>query len=263
MSYSMMVLAVVAVLFIVASVVLVHKLLSMRQEFAQVRLLSLSTAADSDVVGGVGISLLVASPASLSAMVNLLDSRYPLSEVVVALNCEKQPNLLQQLKLRYALVACSVEGCTVYRSRDRAYRRLVVVTTREKVDSAALYDLAAHNALFDYLLRVPADYQLFTFAVGRIAEVLASELSGGVDVVTTEQIGLYLLSRREWLSRGGFGDEPQQSNSKIVHISEPLCLNNSDKDYSLLVERSRYNFCDFLALKIMRYGNKLLSLIKT
>ena len=184
MSYSMIVLAVIAVLFIVASVVLVHKLLSMRQEFAQVRLLSLSTAADSDVVGGVGISLLVASPASLSAVVNLLDSRYPLSEVVVALNCEKQPNLLQQLKLRYALVACSVEGCTVYRSRERVYRRLVVVTTREKVDSAALYDLAAHNALFDYLLRVPADYQLFTFAVGRIAEVLASELSGGVDVVT-------------------------------------------------------------------------------
>ena len=252
----MIVLVVVAVLFIVASVVLVHKLLSMRQEFAQVRLLSLSTAADSDVVGGVGISLLVASPASLSAVVNLLDSRYPLSEVVVALNCEKQPNLLQQLKLRYALVACSVEGCTVYRSRERVYRRLVVVTTREK-------DLAAHNALFDYLLRVPADYQLFTFAVGRIAEVLASELSRGVDVVTTEQRGLYLLSRREWLSCGGFGDEPQQSNSKIVHISEPLCLNNSDKDYSLLVERSRYNFCDFLALKIMRYGNKLLSLIKT
>ena len=35
-----------------------------------------------------------------------------------------------------------------------------------------------------------------------------------------------------------------------------------DMDYFLLIERSRYNFWDYFALKIMKTGNKLLSLVK-
>ena len=250
---------------VLLSILLIYKILRLRELFGRMRLVSLSTAADCDSVGGVGISVLVASPAGVSVVVNLLDSRYPLSEVVVALNEVKSCNLLAQLKIRYALMACSSAQCVVYRSRDRAFRRLVVVVAREECDREQLYDLAASNALFEYLLRVPDRCYLFATAVGRVAEVLAAEVSKGTDVVTTQESGLILLSRREWLARGGFAaSEGGVAVGKVVYIAEPLALcRQMENDDYMLIERSRYNFWDFLALYIMKSGNKLLSLVKT
>ena len=228
------------------------------------RISSLSTASESDAVGGVGISIVCASPTSVAVVVSLLDSRYPLSEVVVAIDSVKHSNLLQQLKIRYALAPYQQGDCEVHRSRDRAFRRLVVVAkSGETTDTELLYDLAARNALFDNLLRVPPSGRLFHFAVGKFAELIASERAASVEIITTDERGVYLLSRRVWRSCGGYAKVDAKSLQNRLHIAEPLGFGGpTAKGYALLVERSRYNFFDFLALNIMRYGNKLLSLVK-
>ena len=96
------------------------------------------------------------------------------------------------------------------------------------------------------------------------AERIAAEVASEVDIVTTAEAGIEILSRRAWLNRGGFGGRIAQGEKlKILHIFEPLAFaRESDRDYSLLIERSEYNFWDYFALKIMKTGNKLLSLIK-
>ena len=260
----MIVVAVAVMALVVLLILLIISIITSRREFCAIRLLSLSTAAECDAVGGVGVSILSLYPQSISAVVNLLDSRYPLSEVVVVLGEGKQHNLLQHLKIRYALVPCMAERCAVYRSRERAYRRLVVVVTQEVQSEAELYDLAASSALFDYLMCVPSLYRLFPSAVGRVAERIAAEEVSEVDVVTAAEAGIEVWSRRYWLLCGGFEKESSIGyNPKKMSIFEPLAMyKESDRDYSLLIERSEYNFWDYFALKIMKTGNKLLSLIK-
>ena len=257
-----MILAVITI-FSLLLILLIYKLLEWRREFLNVRLASLSTAAEGDAVGGVGVSIVCASPTSASVVVSLLDSRYPLSEVVVAIDSVNHSNLLQQLKIRYALAPYQQGDCEVYRSRDRAFRRLVVVAKSGEIDTELLYDLAARNALFDNLLRVPPSGRLFHFAVGKFAELIASERAASVEIITTAERGVYLLSRRVWRSCGGYAKVDAKSLQNRLHIAEPLGFGGpTAKGYALLVERSRYNFFDFLALNIMRYGNKLLSLVK-
>lgn len=257
-----MILAVITI-FSLLLILLIYKLLEWRREFLNVRLTSLSTAAEGDAVGGVGVSIVCASPTSASVVVSLLDSRYPLSEVVVAIDSVNHSNLLQQLKIRYALAPSTQGDFELYRSRDRAFRRLVVVTKRGEENINALYDLAARNALFDNLLCVSSDCKLFHFAVGSFAEMVAAEGVASVDLITTADRGVYLISRQVWRSCGGFANIDKKSIQNRLHITQPLGFGGrTAKDYALLVERSRYNFFDFLALNIMRYGNKLLSLVK-
>ena len=70
----MIVWMVAATVILLLLILLIINIMEARREFLQVRLTSLSMAAESDVVGGVGISVLVASPRSISVVVNLLDS---------------------------------------------------------------------------------------------------------------------------------------------------------------------------------------------
>lgn len=260
-----MIIAIFAVtLFTLLTLGVVLWVLHIRDIFLTSRLLGLSTAIRSDSVGGVGISILCPSPTNIDVVVNRLDSLYPLSEVVVVVDSGRQSNLLSQLKIHYQLTLRSAEGCEIYRSRNRCYSRLVVVVTDSCNDAASLYDLAAANALFDYLLCTPSNGYLFPFAVGRIAEMVATEPLCKVDYLTTSDSSLYLVSRAKWREYGDFNTLLSACKTTTpLHIAEPLMLQDiSEKDYSLLIERSRYNFWDFLALNIMKSRKKVLPLQK-
>ena len=253
----------ILILFVFVAVTILW-LTRVRRSFFTMRRLSLSTASQCDAVGGVGISMLLASPVDIRVVVSLLDSRYPLSEVVVALCETKQHNLLSQLKLRYSLALCSAEGCKVYRSRIRTFRRLVVVVTDVEYSRDEMTDLAAQNALFDYLLRVPSKERLLPFAVGTFADRIASMPNGRVDCLTSSERDVILLSRRTWLARGGFSSIAEWlTEDGQSCIDEPISLLGAlDSRDMVVIERARYNFLDYLALNIMKYRKKVLSLIK-
>lgn len=255
---------VVVVLFCAVTVAVVVFTMKAYHIFCKVRLAALSIASKADAVGGVGISLLCPMPQSVATVVGLLDSHYPMSEIVVVLDGSKHINLFKQLRIRYRLEEVASEGQRVYRSSRCCYRRLVVVVVEQEFDRGVMLDMAARNSIYDYLLTVSAQSRLCRTTVGRIADTIAAHSREQVDVITTSESGMVALSRRQWRRCGGFTalKEPLQCEN-VVHIDYPLlCYSTTERGQTVIIERSEYNFWAFLSLNIMKYRNKLLSLKK-
>lgn len=251
----------IALLLLIVAVVLICRCYKI---FSATQFLGLSTASQTDCIGGVGISILSPLPEGIATVVNLLGVSYPASEVVVAINRVQQRNLLLQLKIRYSLIGFKSQEGEVYRSYRYCFRRLIVVASDSVLAREQLIDLAARNAIYDYLLAVPCSCHLFADSLGLIADSVASQTEGRVDMATTTDSDIVLLSRNAWRKNGGFCAALQSLQyGQKLHISQILTLNEkTQSEHSLIIERARYNFWDFLALNIMKFRNKLLSLKK-
>lgn len=256
--------ATILIAFILFVVLLVgYWLTYIYRTFVRARLFALSAVSDIDVVGGIGISLLSPSPININTVVGLLDSRYPQSEVIVMLDSTKRPNMLEQLKIRYMLSQTLADN-VVYRSRRYIYSRLLVVDVAGINDLRQQLDIAAKYASFDYLFVIPSSSRLLPYAVGRVAEAIASQNMSKVDRIEVGEDGVEIVSRVELRKSGGFASKSGYlKRSRSICIAEPLIVEKvAENSHCLLIERSRYNFWDFLAFKIMKYKNKLLSLKK-
>lgn len=232
--------------------------------FLSTRLLGLSTASEVDSVGGVAISILCPSPEGIATVVNLLGVRYPCSEVVVAIDRRRHNNLLLQLKMRYSLVGLQCLDGELFRSYRCCFRRLVVVASDSSLGYDGLLDLAARNAMYDYLMAVPPSVRLIADSLGFIADSIASKIGDRVDIVTTSERSVVVLSRSAWRRGVPFSSQSisvlQQNR---IHINQIITLDvESESGSDVMIERARYNFWDFLALNIMKYRKKLLSLKK-
>lgn len=253
-----MILIVAAVVFVLlllcVSIVIV---VSLYRVFGVVRLRGLSMASRVDSVGGVTISVLCPSAHDITVVVALLSTTYPQSEVVVALNRAKSSNLVAQLSIRYLLFGVAADGVTVYRSASCCYRRLVVVVSEKVVPESQLLEIASEQARYNYLLVMTPYGGLLPHSLGVIADRVAEYSATCVDVVEIDS-SVALYSRAAW-------QNCRDSAARLskIRISEPIVLEGFDVDRNLeLIERSQYNFWDFLSLNIMRYRNKLLSLRK-
>ena len=228
--------------------------------FTRARLSALSIAAQTDSVGSIGISILCPAPTNITTVVNLLDSTYPNTEVVIALNSLSQRNLLSQLAIRYSLQPVYISEVCVYRSNRAIFRRLVVVSSEQVRGKEHLANLAAHHALYHHLLLLRSELMLLPYAIGRIADAISSD-SGDIAIMDSN---IYLTTRQQWRKQGYIFNTKPPKKSKISNIiSEPLLFDSHTiAKRSAIIERSRYNFWDFLSLNIMKYRNKLLSLKK-
>ena len=251
----------IAILLLIVAVIFVCRCYRI---FLTTRLLGLSTASEVDSVGGVSISILCPSPESITTVVDLLGVRYPRSEVVVAIDRRQHNNLLLQLKMRYSLVGVQCLDGEIFRSYRCCFRRLVVVACDSGLGYDGLLDLAAKNAMYDYLLAVPPSTRLVADSLGFIADSIASKIGDRVEMVTTSERDIVMLSRSAW--RRGV---PFCSQSKIVsqqnriHLCQIITIDTkSESSRNVMIERARYNFWDFLALNIMKYRKNLLSLKK-
>lgn len=258
----MVVLILAVTLFCALAVAVILFTLRVYHIFCRVRLAALSIASKADAVGGVGVSVLCTMPRGVDTVVGLLGSLYPMSEVVVVMDRVRQSNLFQQLRLRYSLVGAVADSPSVYRSQRGCYRRLVVVLT-EGMSREAMLDAAARNAIYDYLLSAPEEGTLCRSTVGHIADTIAAQ-SGALDVVTTSDRGVVIVSRAKWRKCGGFGALGRgERGDGVVHMAEPMvCYSTTERGQTVVIERAEYNFWGFLSLFIMKYRNKLLSLKK-
>ena len=217
------------------SILAIIRIVKLRQIFLQHRLASVSSASDIDAIGCIGISILCSDPVNISVVVGLLATRYPLSEVVVVIDSASHPDLLAQLILRYSLRLNCEHAHNTFRSTQLCYRRLVVI-----------------------------DCGLFPYAAGRFVQTIASMPTGRVDAITTSEKNTLLISRALWIDKGSFKDiDKHLTGCFTLHLCEPLEFTPIlGKEHYELIERSGYNFSDFLALNIMKSANKLLSLRK-
>jgi len=166
-----------------------------------------------EVGGGVGLSVLCVDPADERQVVNLLDTEYPCFEAVVVIDGALRGELLHRLIVDYRLFRVDYRPSTelptegvrgLYRSRNRSFRRLVVVD-RERSRPVDDYNTAVGVAAFEYLLPVGAGQYLRPHAIERIAveigrreepmELLHMPIGSPAMIVAREKI----------IRSGGFG----------------------------------------------------------
>ncbi|MBQ7856764.1 MAG: hypothetical protein IJ348_06610 [Alistipes sp.] len=237
------------------------------------RLMSLSLVAEQDGVANIGISLLCLHPSDVRVVEAMLASRYPATEAVVMLDSDSE--LFAVLRRRYALCNVRCDRAAVkalYRSRHRAFRRLVVVDGFISTESSML-DVAASVCSYDYLMPIPSTCRLLPDALCRLAvEIAAAELPR-VEYVECATRGIYAVSGDRVAACGGFGPlraayskrASPQSRMRTLTLRHPIALpaaQLSEKDFFVFARMRTYNFYDFLLFNIMKYRKKFVSLIK-
>ncbi len=163
--------------------------------------------------GGVGLSVVCADPADEQQIINLLDTEYPCFEVVLVIDGERRGELLRRLVADYRLFRVDYRPSTelptegvrgLYRSRNRSFRRLVVVD-RERSRPVDDYNTAVGVAAFEYLLPLGAGQRLRPHAIERLAVEI------GRREEPTELLHLpvgspsMLVAREKVVRSGGFG----------------------------------------------------------
>ena len=245
----------------------------LRERMWHDRIITLSVVPETDVVGNIGVSMLCLHPNDVRVVEAMLASRYPASEVVVMLDSASE--LFALLRQRYALCDVRCDRTTIralYRSRHKAFRRLVVVDSLVST-RASMLDVAASISSYDYLLPIPPDFRLLPDAVCRLVVEIASAEAPRIDCVTTYAEELTLFSRDRVAACGGFGpllrgcaaNNSAYSKARTLSVRHLVALPMdalSERDFFVFSQMRTYNFYDILLFKIMKYRKKFVSLIK-
>lgn len=129
-------------------------------------------------IAHIGISALVEYPESEAPLLALLEERYPRSEAILVVDLQQSSGTFGPLVRRFALVKVNHAHLTgvraLYRSRSRAFRRVVLVDLPVAHCAQALA-VAREVALFDYLLSMQGESIVACEAVAYCASVVASQ----------------------------------------------------------------------------------------
>ncbi|WP_297930849.1 hypothetical protein [uncultured Alistipes sp.] len=166
-----------------------------------------------DAPGDLGISILCAGVESADEVERLLSLDYPCSEVVAVVDAAQRPELFAALVSRYRMFRAGRGGVyelpdpgirAIERSRNRCFRRLVLVDRGEDTAEGAL-DAAACIASYDYLLPLRRGERLRRDAVERLAAAVGEREAGEVELVRTQPDGrVALVARERLVACGGF-----------------------------------------------------------
>ena len=246
---------------------------SLRENMWRDRIMTLSVVPETDVVGNIGVSMLCLHPSDVRVVEAMLASRYPASEVVVMLDSASE--LFALLRQRYVLCDVRCDRTTIralYRSRHKAFRRLVVVDGFVST-KASMLDVAASVSSYDYLLPIPPNFRLLPDAVCRLVVEIASSETPRIDSVSTYTGSLSVVSRDKVAACGGFGPLLRDCKAKnsahykartlsVRHLVALPIEALSERDFFVFSQMRTYNFYDILLFKIMKYRKKFVSLIK-
>ena len=156
-----------------------------------------------------GISVLCSGCDGIEQVERLLDTEYARYETVLALDAAACPELFKTLVSRYRMIRVNPACCGtirgLYRSRQRGYRRLVIVD-RTGGTSYDDFDAAAAVAAHDYLLPLPHGCRLRPDAAERLATELAAAPDGAPELIVS-RLGepIRLVGREVAAREGGFG----------------------------------------------------------
>lgn len=197
------------------------------------RLLARGHGLANEAPDGAGISILCSGVRSRAQLENLLASEYACCEVVAVLDARFDFAEFDAILSHYRMIRVNYLSCGelpvsgvrgLYRSRQRGYRRLVVVD-RMRTTPFEDFDAAAEVAVYDYLLPVEEDCRLLPGAVERLAAEIASVPRGALELVRCRLAEPTLLVSRETVLReGGFsrktGRSVRRKNRRTLY--EPL-----------------------------------------
>lgn len=200
-----------------------------------VRAIEDSTLLDSDregcsqSLGFIGCSVVCSGIADREQIADLLRQEYERYEVIVVLDSSFQAEALHEIVSHYRMVSVN---CTptlelptsirhLYRSRQRSYRRLIVVDTPH-CSTYNDWNAGILVSSFDYILPISDGMALYNRAIENLAIALCS--SSQIDLLRSNTSPATVVSRRTIIAFGGFssGTARQLSRKAIVKTDAPI-----------------------------------------
>ena len=128
-------------------------------------------------IGHIGVSAVVAYPDTPQPLIALLEEEYPRSEAVIVTDLEHFLSPFGELIQRFHLVKVNHAHLlgvrSLYRSRHRAFRRVVMVDLPIEFRHRAL-DIAKEVATYDYILQLQGESVVAHDALAYCANIIAS-----------------------------------------------------------------------------------------
>ncbi len=160
-------------------------------------------------IGSVGISAIVEYPDTDAPLIALLEEEYPRSEAIVVADLRHQPSF-DALIQRFRLVKVHHNPRThiraLYRSRSRAFRRVVVIDLPTEHSADAL-KVAKEIASYGYILRLRGESRVARHALTYCANIIST-------YPLTESLSLKsVIGADATLERA---DRPQGSTTKLL-----------------------------------------------
>ncbi len=198
-----------------------------------------------------GISVLCSGVGTPECIEALLKSEYTRFEAIVVLDAAGAPEAFARLTSRYRMIRVEWRGSqefpevvvrSLWRSRRRSCRRLVLVDRPQGLEStpAGDWDAAAAVAAYDYLLPLDGRVCLLPDAVTRLVAELGEHPYGTVALVRS-YVGaaVELVSRETVAAAGGFGSDWRRGIGRRNRIGlwEPLAYR---KERPNATRRCRY-----------------------
>ncbi len=165
----------------------------------------------------MGVSVLCSGISDERQIENLLTVEYARYEVVLVLDAQRDTRAFRRIAARYQLIGVNcpspeelpVSGIRgFYRSRQRCYRRLVLLD-RVSSDRYDDFDAAAAVATYDYVLPLQGECRLMPRAVERLVIELSEHPPGSLSLVRSFMgVPTFLFSRERVVREGGFANNP-------------------------------------------------------
>lgn len=195
-------------------------------------------------IGFFGCSVLCPTIKNIRQIEMLLSCDYPRYEVIITLNPEREKELFLAVVKNYKLVkvnnTCpqeidSPEITSLYRSRLRGYRRLIVITSDASNNYEAL-NTALNIASYDFIIPVSSNRYFHPHAITSLAIDLSQAPNNPELIVCDGAVPCFVFQRDALIGRGGFSADILKKipTSATHHTGLSLMRLLEDKDFGRL-----------------------------
>ena len=156
-------------------------------------------------IGHIGVSAVVEYPDTPQPLLALLEEEYPRSEAIIVTDLQYRLSSFGELIPRFHLVKVNHSHLTgvrsLYRSRHRAFRRVVMVDLPIEYRNIA-FDIAKEVATYDYVLQLQGECVVARDTIAYCANIIASHKATD-DISMRSFVGADVLLERSDGSQGG------------------------------------------------------------
>ena len=189
-------------------------------------------------LGFVGCSAICSGVRSIARIEELLGQEYDRYEVVITIDAELYPEEFSAIISHYRMIRVNCTHSeelpsatirTLYRSRQRSFRRLILVD-KPHSDIYGDLDAAATIASYNYLLPVGPTTHLCDKSIESIAITLSEQDFHNICLLHSVATDTYTFSRDTVINNGGFSPHivRQIPRSAQMHTYTPIAIDTKN-----------------------------------
>ena len=183
-------------------------------------------------VGFVGCSIICTGVSEMGQIRDLLSEEYDRYEVVVVLDSTLQSEAFREIVAHFRMIRVndtqtgelpSASIAALYRSRQRSFRRLILIDRRASTPYDDL-DAALSVASYGYIFPIGHNTRLCPRAIESVVITLAEPANSGVEMLHSVASGSCIFQREAIIRRGGFSPRMLRRTTPFRRICTHLPL---------------------------------------